>query len=133
MSVSMSAINEFWNCAVTVSGCFLVLTAVWLFKFWPAVNLTDCKFFRPFFGRSRGRNDLFFLNFWIFQINIFMLLCNFCMHFKFVQHFTFSITFNLSEINNRFIFESYFLKLIFLTEMDLGGICITLIFFSFQN
>lgn len=60
----MRAISEFWNCAVTVSGCFLVFTEVWLLmRFWPAVSVfTDWRFFKPFFGLSRGRNDLFFLN-----------------------------------------------------------------------
>lgn len=63
--VSIKAISEFWNCAVTVSGCFLVFTDVWLLiRFWPAVSVfTDWRFFSPFFGRSRGRNDLFFLVF----------------------------------------------------------------------
>lgn len=63
LSVSIKAISEFWNCAVTVSGCFLVFTDVWLLiRFWPAVRVfTDWRFFRPFFGLSRGLNDLFFL------------------------------------------------------------------------
>lgn len=61
-SVSMRALREFWNCAVTVSGCLRVFTVDWLDKFWPAVSVfTVCKFFNPFFGLSRGRNDLFFL------------------------------------------------------------------------
>lgn len=72
-SVSMRAVNEFWNCAVTVSGCFRVFTVDWFDKFCPAVSvLTVCKFFNPFFGRSRGRNDLFFL----FQLSGKMVFCS---------------------------------------------------------
>lgn len=64
-NVSISALSEFWNCAVTVSGCLRVLIVVEFTRFWPADRvLTVCKFFNPFFGRSRGRNDLFFLQIW---------------------------------------------------------------------
>lgn len=62
LRVSINAVNEFWNCAVTVSGCFRVLIVVEFNKFCPALNVfTVCKFFKPFLGLSRGRNDLFFL------------------------------------------------------------------------
>lgn len=60
--MSIRALSEFWNCAVTVSGCLRVFTVDGLHRFWPAVSvLTVCRFFRPFFGRVPGRNDLFFL------------------------------------------------------------------------
>lgn len=68
--VSMREWSECWNCAVTVNGCFLALLppeellpvpAVPPVPVLPANVLTLCKFFKPFFPRSRGRNDLFFL------------------------------------------------------------------------
>lgn len=47
---------------MTVSGCFRVLIVVEFNRFWPAVNVfTVWRFFNPFFGLSRGLNDLFFL------------------------------------------------------------------------
>lgn len=56
--VSISADNECWNCAATVCGCFRLPAGA---AVRPANVFTLWRFFRPFFARSRGLNDLFFL------------------------------------------------------------------------
>jgi hypothetical protein len=65
LSVSMRLCNDCWNWAETVRGCFLAFPSCWLPQLYiwvrPANVFTLCKFFKPFFPRSLGLKDLFFL------------------------------------------------------------------------